>query len=107
LVKAGADFAFETTLATLTYAQKIHTWRRSGCIVSLVYLRLPTIEASVERVRRRVVAGGHGIPEDIIRRRFGKSSAYFENLYRLLVDKWYIFDSVEGDFALAESWDRK
>ena len=107
LVKSGADFAFETTLATLTYAQKIHTWRRSGCIVSLVYLRLPTIEASVERVRRRVVAGGHGIPEDIIRRRFGKSSAYFEILYRLLVDKWYIFDSVEGDFALAESWDRK
>jgi predicted ABC-type ATPase len=54
-------------------------------------------------VRRRVLAGGHGIPEEIIRRRFDKSSAYFENLYKSLVDRWYIFESVEGEFAQAES----
>jgi len=36
LVTAGADFAFETTLATLSYARKIPVWRRSGYVVSLV-----------------------------------------------------------------------
>jgi len=61
----------------------------------------------MERVRQRVAAGGHGIPEEIIRRRFGKSAGYFENLYKSIVDKWYIWQSVEGDFVLAESWERK
>ncbi len=107
LVTAGADFAFETTLAALSYARKIPLWRRSGYVATLVYLRLPSVEASVERVRRRVAAGGHGIPEEIIRRRFGKSAAYFENLYKSIVDRWYIWQSIEGDFLLAESWDRE
>jgi predicted ABC-type ATPase len=106
LVTDQADFAFETTLATLSYARKIRAWRRSGYVVSLVYLRLPSIEASIERVQRRVMAGGHGIPEEIIRRRFATSAAYLENLYKSIVDRWYIWDSIEGDFILAESWDR-
>jgi predicted ABC-type ATPase len=106
LVTDRADFAFETTLATLSYARKIRAWRRSGYVVSLVYLRLPSIEASIERVQRRVMAGGHGIPEEIIRRRFGTSATYLENLYKSIVDRWYIWDSIEGDFILAESWDR-
>jgi predicted ABC-type ATPase len=107
LVTAGADFAFETTLATLSYARKIPVWHRSDHVVSLIYLRLPSVEASMERVRRRVAAGGHGIPEETIRRRFGKSAVYFENLYKPIVDKWYIWESVEGDFVLVESWERK
>lgn len=106
-VTARADFAFETTLATRSYAPKILLWRRFGYVASLVYLRLPSVEVSLERVRRRVAAGGHGIPEEIIRRRFGKSGAYFENPYKSLVDRWYVWESVEGDFELAESWDRK
>lgn len=106
LVADRADFAFETTLATLSYTRKIRAWCRSGYVASLVYLRLPSIEASVERVRRRVLAGGHGISEEIIRRRFGTSAAYFENLYKSIVDRWYVWDSIEGDFVLADSWDR-
>jgi predicted ABC-type ATPase len=107
LVRARADFAFETTLATLSYSRKITAWRRSGFVATLIYLRLPSVEKSFERVRRRVLAGGHGIPEDAIRRRFGKSSAYFENLYKSIVDRWYIFDSTDGAFVQAASWDGK
>jgi predicted ABC-type ATPase len=107
LAAAGGDFAFETTLATLSYARKIPVWRKSGYVITLVYLRLPSVQASIERVRRRVLAGGHGIPEDIIRRRFDKSSAYFNNLYKSLVDRWYVFESVESEFVQAESWDGK
>jgi predicted ABC-type ATPase len=106
-VTARADFAFETTLAIRSYAPKIGLWRRFGYVASLVYLRLPSVEVSLERVRRRVEAGGHGIPEEIIRRRFGRSAAYFEDPYKSLVDRWYIWESSEGDFVLAESWHRK
>jgi hypothetical protein len=47
LADAGADFMFETTLATLTYAQKIPRWQRSGYSVSLIYLRLHSVEESL------------------------------------------------------------
>ena len=63
LVEANADFAIETTLATLTYAQKVPLWRQRGYIVSLAYLRLGAVEDSIARVLKRVQAGGHGIPE--------------------------------------------
>lgn len=107
LVDANADFMFETTLATLTYARKIPLWRKRGYTVSLIYLRLPSVDASLARVRKRVVAGGHGIPEETIRRRFGKSASYFETTYKSVVDEWYIWDSFEGAFVLTESWDQE
>jgi predicted ABC-type ATPase len=98
---------FETTLATLTYAQKISLWRGSRYSVSLIYLRLPSVEDSIARVRRRVEVGGHGIPEETIRRRFDKSLGYFESTYKSIVDEWYVWDSVDGGFALAKSWDER
>jgi predicted ABC-type ATPase len=105
LVETGADFTLETTLANLSYAQKIPAWRKRGYLVSLVYLRLDSVEESVARVRKRVAAGGHGIPEDTIRRRFGKSANYFETIYQPAVDEWYIWSSQEGSFTLVGSWD--
>jgi predicted ABC-type ATPase len=105
LVEAGADFAVETTLANLGYAHKIPAWRKRGYLVSLAYLRLDSADESVARVRKRVAAGGHGIPEDTIRRRFGKSLSYFETIYRPIVNEWYVWASREGSFALIGSWD--
>jgi predicted ABC-type ATPase len=106
LASAGVDFMFETTLATLTYAKKIGRWRALDYSISLIYLRLPSVEAAITRVKRRVEAGGHGIPEDVIRRRFEKSMNYFENVYKAIVHEWYVRESAEGAFVLAESWDR-
>jgi predicted ABC-type ATPase len=106
LAAIGADFMFETTLATRTYARRVPQWQRSGYSVSLIYLRLPSVETSIARVRRRVEAGGHGIAQQIIRRRFDKSIAYFEDIYKSIVDTWYIWDSFEGNFELVERWDQ-
>jgi predicted ABC-type ATPase len=103
LIQDNVDFAVETTLATLTYAQKIPAWRGKGYFVSLAYLRLDSVEESLSRVRRRVAAGGHNIPEQTVRRRFEKSLTYFETVYKPLVDEWYIWESREGTFALVES----
>jgi predicted ABC-type ATPase len=103
LVAARADFVVETTLATRSYARKIADWKRSGYAVALFYLRLPSVESSLARVRQRVQAGGHGIPEATIRRRFATSLRYLETIYKPVVDEWYIWDSLEGDFALAEA----
>lgn len=104
-LKVNVDFAFETTLATLIYARKIPVWRQRGYVISLIYLRLGSIAESLARVRRRVEAGGHDIPEDTIKRRFGKSIEYFETIYKPIVDAWYVRESREGKFVPVDSSD--
>jgi predicted ABC-type ATPase len=101
----NVEFVVETTLATSVYARRIPHWKKRGYWVSLNYLRLPSVDVAIERVRRRVAAGGHSISEDIIRRRFTRSLANLETLYKPIVDDWYVWDSLEGDFQLAEAWD--
>jgi predicted ABC-type ATPase len=104
LVAARSPFMLETTLASLTYLRKFKRWREAGYGIALVYLRLPNVETSLERVRRRVARGGHGIPDQVVRQRFAKSIDYLERHYKSAVDEWYIWESLEGDFRRAEAW---
>lgn len=67
------DFAFETTLSGLTYLPRIAEWRKSGWIVTLFYLYIPDAAFSAQRVRHRVLEGGHDIPADDIVRRYPRS----------------------------------
>jgi predicted ABC-type ATPase len=103
LTAAGADFVIETTLASLTYARKIPAWRQRGYRVSLIYLRLGSAAESAARVAKRVRAGGHAIPKDAIVRRFPKSNAYFETIYKPVLDVWYLWESQEDNFVLRDS----
>ena len=105
LTQAGSELLFETTLASLSYAQRIPKWQALGYTVALIYLRLPDAHASVQRVKRRVELGGHDIPERVIQRRFSKSLEYLEIRYKPIVDEWYIYDSIEGRFELTATWD--
>lgn len=105
LVSREVEFMIETTLSSRTYAGRIRGWRNSGYIISLIYLRLSSVNVSLERVKRRVAAGGHDIPEAAIRRRFSRSLANLENIYKPIVDEWYVWDSLEGDFELIQAWD--
>lgn len=105
LSREGTEFMCETTLASLSYAQKIPQWQKAGYHVSLIYLRLPSVDVSIERVARRVRLGGHGIPEAVIRQRFAKSLLYLDQIYKPLVDDWSVWDSLEGRFQVSELWD--
>lgn len=63
------------------------------------------MQKSILRVERRVARGGHDIPEAAIRRRFQKSLDNLEYLYKPLVDEWYVWKSLEGEFAPVDAWD--
>jgi predicted ABC-type ATPase len=106
LVEAREGFAFETTLSSGLYARRIPGWRKIGYRIALEYVRLPSVEASLERVARRVALGGHDIPEADIRRRFDRSLRNLEQLYKPAVDVWQVWDSQEKMFILA-AWDAK
>jgi predicted ABC-type ATPase len=67
-VRKGESFAFETTLSGRIYMRLIPRWQAEGYIVKLFFLKLPSPEMAIARVRQRVAAGGHNVPEDVIRR---------------------------------------
>ena len=91
LVNEGADFAVETTLSGRWLAGHLETWRSRGYTVTLYYVRLSSVEISLERIRQRVKNGGHTIPEDVARRRFNRSLALLESTYKHLVDHWSVW----------------
>jgi len=77
LVNLGRDLAFETTLASRSLLRRVSATREIGYLFHLIYLWLPTPEMAVERVAARVRAGGHSIPETVVRRRYGRSLSNF------------------------------
>lgn len=93
LFAARADVVLETTLATRAHAVRIRDWKAAGYRFELVYLRLPSADHSVARVAHRVARGGHGIPEDTLRRRFLVSLEYLETTYKPLADDWKVYAS--------------
>ncbi len=105
IIDARGNLIIETTLTLRVYSRKIPEWQRVGYRVALIYLRLPSVELSLARVKRRVAAHGHNIPEATIRRRFDKSLKFLDEVYKPLVDEWYVWDSVEEDFIPASAWD--
>ena len=70
LMRQKEDFAFETTLSAKTYSHLIKEAQSKGYFVTLVYFWLSSVDLAIERIKNRVLAGGHSIPEDIIRRRY-------------------------------------
>lgn len=95
-VKRKEDFAFETTLSGHGYARLIPLWQRDGYLIKLFFLRLPTPEMAIVRVRQRVIEGGHDVPEQTVRRRFYSGWNNFNSIYRNLVDEWVIYEN-SGD----------
>jgi predicted ABC-type ATPase len=51
------------------------------------------VDLAVRRVRLRVAAGGHDVPESVIRRRFRKSLVNFDRVYRPLATTWRLYDA--------------
>ena len=92
-VDAGHSFAFETTLSGMVYLKKIALWQAHGYQVKLWFLSLPNEDIAVSRVARRVLQGGHNIPEDVIRRRFKSGLENFHKRYSKAVDSWAFYDS--------------
>ena len=91
--RQGNSFAFETTLSGRHYACLIPQWQSQGYHVKLFFLQLQSAELAIARVKQRVQAGGHDIPEDVIRRRFSAGLNNLEKLYKPVVDEWALYDN--------------
>lgn len=93
LARQRLSFAFETTLATRSYANWIAALQREGYEFQLLYLCLRSPELAVERVRSRVRLGGHNVAAAVVRRRYESGARNFFKLYRPLADTWGMYDN--------------
>ena len=89
----GESFAFETTLSGLGYRPLIWKWQKMGYRVYLYFLSLPSAGIAVARVAERARQGGHGIPEDIVRRHYAAGLYNFDHYYRKSADAWAVYDN--------------
>jgi predicted ABC-type ATPase len=93
-------FAFETTLATKSYKSKILEAQQQGYRVILLFFWLQNTELAKERVKTRVLEGGHHIDPTVIERRYLRGIKNLFNLYLPIVDSALIFDNSEGKHLL-------
>ena len=93
LAAQRASFAFETTLASRSFASWLQNLKTAGYEVHLLFLWLPNAEMAVARVAERVRAGGHDVPKATIRRRYTAGLKNLRTLYSPLANSWKVMDS--------------
>ena len=96
LTAERADVAFETTLASRSFAPWIKTLIESGYAFRIVFFWLPSADTAVARVNKRIVEGGHAVPEAVIRRRYEAGLKNFFHIYYPLAATWRFYDNSSG-----------
>jgi len=96
LLNNNVNFAFETTLATKSYKNKVFQAKQQGYNVTLLFFWLQNVELAIERVKTRVLEGGHNIETDVIKRRYHNGIKNLFEIYLTIVDEAMIFDNSEG-----------
>lgn len=72
-LRKSETFAVETTLAGKNYLRMMLDARRGGFEIVVVYIGTEDVEINLARIRNRVLAGGHDVPEQDVRRRYKRS----------------------------------
>lgn len=112
LLQEGRTFTFETVMSSRDKVDFMREARHRGYRVYLYFVATDDPEINLDRVRRRVMLGGHPVPDDKVRKRYRESidlmteacdvahRAYvFDNSgssHKLLVD----VENIEGDMRV-------
>lgn len=107
LASQGCDFAFETTLASRSFAPWLKQLEARGYDINLIYLWLHDATLAIDRVAERVRRGGHGIPSAIVARRYERGLVHFFGLYRPLADFWLMLDNSDRALLDPIAWQQR
>jgi len=98
-IKGRLNHAFESTLGGHTIPALLRDASRAGIDVIVWFVGLSSPEQHVARVRARVAAGGHDIPEEMIRKRWDTSRRNLIALMPHLTELRIYDNSEESDPA--------
>lgn len=98
LINLEVDFAFETTLTTISYKNTIELARGKGYKITLLFFWLNDVRLAIQRVATRVAEGGHNIPEEVIIRRYYKGLLNLVKVFIPICDYWIFIDNSEHPY---------
>ena len=98
-IRNRTDHSFESTLGGNTIPKLLEKAAQSGLDVRVWYVGLGSVEQHMARIRARVAAGGHDIPEEKIRERWDGSRRNIIALMPYLTELRVFDNSREGDAA--------
>lgn len=98
------SFHQETTLSGQGQKKWIEKAKQNGYEVTLLYVGIKDADLAVERVKQRVAKGGHGIPEETIRKRFQQSLKNLE-IIAPLCDCVELYDNTDSFISVYERKD--
>ena len=100
-LELNVSFTQETTLSGKRVEQTLKQARKQGYYVVMYYIGLSTAQESLQRIKNRVLKGGHDIPAEDVLRRF---SGRIEALQRVLpyCDEVIFYDNENGFVKVAE-----
>lgn len=74
------SFTVETTLSGSTYLKMAARAKKAGFKIMVIFVGTASVEINIERVKLRVEAGGHDVPEEDQRRRYPRTLANMKKL---------------------------
>jgi len=104
LLNNAKSFAIETTLAGKNHIKTIQKAKELGYKVVLIYSYLDNPDFCENRIKIRVLNGGHNIPYDDIVRRFYRSKENFWHIYKDLIDEWNLFYNGTSEYILVAQY---
>ncbi len=96
LARKHINFAFETTLASRSFAPWINELRKTDYDFHLVFLWLPNEDFAIARVAGRVRMGGHNVPEETIRRRYHAGEIFSDSIVLWQIHGFFMTTQEEG-----------
>jgi predicted ABC-type ATPase len=91
-LKSGSSFLIETTLSGNTYLRMMSRAKERGYLVVLLYVGTADVSINIQRVKIRVLKGGHDVPVEDQLRRYPRSLANLRKALEL-ADEAIVFDN--------------
>ena len=91
-IEQKQSFAFETVMSHPSKLAILETAREAGFETQLIFVATNNPLTNVERVKQRVLDGGHDVPENKIISRYHRSLSFLPKASEI-TDRTYIFDN--------------
>lgn len=99
MINEEKNFIIESTLSGRSLLNWIKKIRVNGYFIKIIYVFLENPQMCIERIKERVLKGGHFIPDADVIRRFDRSVNNFWFQYKNNVDEWYLFYNSMNTFV--------
>ncbi|MDR1684781.1 MAG: zeta toxin family protein [Elusimicrobiota bacterium] len=91
LFKKKHSFAMESTLSGVSHLKIIQKAKALHYKIVIIYSFVDNPQICINRIKIRVLGGGHNVPEQDVKRRFYRSKNNFWHKYKSLADEWMLF----------------